>query len=141
MMKTTITNLLHAGIPPTQVQQLSGHRNIQSVNNYAVASLEQQNEMSDVLCNARKEDTAIVPSDTASRPNQPSHMSHVHNTTTENTYQTQAAATAGIYSGAVIYGGAFTINVATTSTPKSPPRKRRRAVIFDISSTENSQDL
>ncbi|XP_070560277.1 uncharacterized protein [Ptychodera flava] len=30
MRKTAITNLLHAGIPPTQVQQLSGHRNFRA---------------------------------------------------------------------------------------------------------------
>ena len=110
MRKTAITNLLHAGIPPTQVQQLSGHANVQSINNYAVASLEQQNEMSNILCNANKDESAVVPSGNsiaAAKPaNQPYQHPHAHN---ENTYQTQSAATAGIFSGAVIYGGSFTI--------------------------------
>ena len=47
--KTTCTKLLHSGIAPTTIQQLSGHKNVQSVNNYAKASLEMQEEMSDIL--------------------------------------------------------------------------------------------
>lgn len=62
---------------------------------------------------------------------------------TETTYQTQAS-TAAIFSGAVIHGGHFTVNF-TGSTPQSmrpmsPPRKRRRAVIYDTSSSESSQN-
>ena len=40
--KSTCTRLLHAGVAPTTIQQLTGHRNVQSVNNYAVASVEMQ---------------------------------------------------------------------------------------------------
>ena len=47
--KTTCTELLHGGIAPTTIQQLSAHRNVQSVNNYANASLEMQAQMSDMI--------------------------------------------------------------------------------------------
>lgn len=47
--KTTCTKLLHSGVAPTVIQQLTGHRNVQSVNNYATASIEQQQQMSDIL--------------------------------------------------------------------------------------------
>lgn len=47
--KTTCTDLLHSGIAPTTIQQLSAHRNVQSVNNYARASCEMQEHMSDIL--------------------------------------------------------------------------------------------
>jgi len=49
--KTTCTKLLHSGIAPTTIQQLSGHKNVPSVNNYANASLYilMQEEMSDIL--------------------------------------------------------------------------------------------
>ncbi len=49
--KTTCTDLLHSGVAPTTIQQLSGHKSLQSVNNYATASLEQQENMSDILSN------------------------------------------------------------------------------------------
>ena len=47
--KTTCTTLLHNGVAPTTIQQLTGHKNVQSVNNYAKASLEMQAAMSDIL--------------------------------------------------------------------------------------------
>lgn len=40
--KTTCTKLLHAGIVSTTIQQLTGHINVQSVKNYAIASVEMQ---------------------------------------------------------------------------------------------------
>ena len=49
--KSTCTRLLHAGIAPTTIQQLTGHKNVQSINNYAIASIEMQKNMSDILTN------------------------------------------------------------------------------------------
>ena len=47
--KTMCGGLLHAGIHPNQIAQLSGHKNVQSLNSYAVASVEQQKTMSSIL--------------------------------------------------------------------------------------------
>ena len=47
--KTMCTQLLHAGVPPTTIAQLSGHKNVQSINQYAVASKEQQQSMCQIL--------------------------------------------------------------------------------------------
>ncbi|WAR06441.1 hypothetical protein MAR_021810, partial [Mya arenaria] len=40
--KTTCTKLLHSGVAPTVIKQLTGPKNVQRINNYAVASLKQQ---------------------------------------------------------------------------------------------------
>ncbi|KAJ8316744.1 hypothetical protein KUTeg_005690 [Tegillarca granosa] len=48
--KATCTRLLHSGIAPNKIVQLSGHRNVQSVNIYAVASVDMQKNMSHILC-------------------------------------------------------------------------------------------
>ena len=40
--KTMITNLLHVDLDSNNICQLSGHKNVQAVNNYAVASKKQQ---------------------------------------------------------------------------------------------------
>ena len=45
--KTAITTRVHAGVPPTPVQQHSGHKSLASMNNYSTASLNQQKDMSD----------------------------------------------------------------------------------------------
>ena len=47
--KTSITRLLDNYVPPTFVQQLSGHRNIESLNSYHKASKSHQIRMSDNL--------------------------------------------------------------------------------------------
>lgn len=47
--KTTVTSLVHAGVPPTQVMQISGHKNVQSINNYSSASIKQKKQMSKIL--------------------------------------------------------------------------------------------
>ena len=49
--KTTCTKFPHAGVAPTTIQQLTCHKNAQSVNNYAIASNEMQHQMSDILSN------------------------------------------------------------------------------------------
>ena len=47
--KTCVTALVHENIPETRIMQLSGHKNVQSINSYSSASLEQQQQMSNVL--------------------------------------------------------------------------------------------
>ena len=47
--KTTVTALAHNKVPPTQIMQVSGHKNVQSINKYCSASLDQQQEMSHIL--------------------------------------------------------------------------------------------
>ena len=58
--KTMITTLARNAIPETQIMQLSGHRNIQSLNSYKKATLSQQREMSHLLSTGRKESTGSV---------------------------------------------------------------------------------
>uniref|UniRef100_A0A8W8NP22 Tyr recombinase domain-containing protein n=1 Tax=Magallana gigas TaxID=29159 RepID=A0A8W8NP22_MAGGI len=49
--KTAISSLVHAGVPPTIIKQKSGHKNVNSINNYNTASNEQQRHMSSILTN------------------------------------------------------------------------------------------
>ena len=43
--KTTVTSLLDSKLEATQIMQLTGHRHVQSINQYSSASLEQQETM------------------------------------------------------------------------------------------------
>ena len=47
--KTMCSNLLHSGVHPNDVAQLSGHKNVASLNSYATASMQKQLEMSNIL--------------------------------------------------------------------------------------------
>ena len=62
--KTAIQTLLHAEVAPTEVQQLSGHKNVQSLNAYSTLSTGQQQQLSNILSksiNPKDLDTASVP--------------------------------------------------------------------------------
>ena len=43
------SNLLQQNIPATLIAQLPGHKSVQSLSNYATASLDQQKEMCNIL--------------------------------------------------------------------------------------------
>jgi hypothetical protein len=58
--KTAIQTLLHAAVPPTAVMQLSGHKNVQSLNSYAHLSHEQQRTMSQILSGKSKQISAFT---------------------------------------------------------------------------------
>ena len=47
--KTTVTSLLHSKVEATTVMQLTGHKNVASINEYSSASLDQQIKMSNIL--------------------------------------------------------------------------------------------
>lgn len=47
--KTTLTSLLHSKVEATQIMQLTGHRNVESMNQISPASLKQQETMSNIL--------------------------------------------------------------------------------------------
>jgi hypothetical protein len=47
--KTTVTSLLHSNIEATTVKQLTGHKNVASINEYSTASLNQKIQMSHIL--------------------------------------------------------------------------------------------
>ena len=49
--RTSITNLLQAGVAPTLIKNISGHKNVDSISHYASASKAQIKRMNDILLN------------------------------------------------------------------------------------------
>ena len=47
--KTSISNLLDAGCHPTEVAQLSGHKNLMSLNHYHSVNIDKQQQMSNII--------------------------------------------------------------------------------------------
>ena len=47
--KRTIQRLNDEGVPPTHIMQISGHKNVQSLNNYSTLSERQQKNISNIL--------------------------------------------------------------------------------------------
>ena len=67
---TMCTTLLQEGVAPNIIAQLSGHKNIGSLQHYSIASTSQQKDMSNILQGIKK--PKQTPSCTISRPIPPS---------------------------------------------------------------------
>ena len=119
--KRSITTLLHEGVDSNIIAQYSGHRNVASINNYAVASDEQQREMSHILQNIPRQDSHTRALTSRQRPALPS--SNVHSvlpapiprrppSSTITSMEAQSnpstgASLSGFFAGANIHGGNF----------------------------------
>ena len=86
-----IQTLSENNIPPTQIAQLSGHRNLKSIQNYSTVSTKQQMHMSKVLSSV----VAGTPASSSSETACPS------SSDSQNTGKQSMA----LLSGAVIQGG------------------------------------
>jgi len=128
--KTMCTNLLHAGVAPTNIIQLSGHKNVASLSNYATASRQQQHAMCNILMNPN----------TVEEPLQPASLSQ--NYTSNTTMSTAINSTHDprtLFSGAVVHGGVFyiTVNNGTdTCQHHHHDHHKRRRIVYSDSDTE-----
>ena len=117
--KTGITNLLHAGVPPTLITQVSGHKNVESIKNYAYASAKQQKAMANILANPGKVVSPITQNATfvPSFGNDPlpltGEMPKENASLTVNT--SSASSISGLFSGANLSGCTFNINILTAN--------------------------
>ena len=130
--KTMIQTLSDNDIPPTHIAQLSGHKNLKSIENYRKVSTKQQMKMPELLssvlaCTARPA-TKAYSFETANPAISPS---------TSESQQSMA-----LFSGPVIQGGNFSININTgrqspklsleeSSPPEALPRWKRLRPLED----------
>ena len=130
--KSTCTKLLHAGLHPTTIQQLTGHRNVQSINNYAVASNEMQKKMSNILCNqpVSSEQAAATP-----EMCNPSTMIEPNFKSSVSSFSSTLAGTSGeVFTGAKLMNCTISINHYHGSSDNH--KRRRIRVIESDSDTE-----
>ena len=130
--KSTCTKLLHAGLHPTTIQQLTGHGNVQSINNYAVASNEMQKKMSNILCNqpVSSEQAAATP-----EMCNPSTMIEPNFKSSVSSFSSTLAGTSGeVFTGAKLMNCTISINHYHGSSDNH--KRRRIRVIESDSDTE-----
>jgi len=103
--KTMIQTLGENDIPLTHIAQLSGHKNLKSIENYSKNSTKQQVKMSQVL-------SSVVAGTKANPATSPSTSESQHSM--------------AIFSGAVIQGGNFSINVNTVNQSPTVTQQESR---------------
>ena len=81
--RTMCTTLLQEGVAPNIIAQLSGHKNIASLQHYSVASTSQQKDMSNLLQHIKT--PTPTPSCTITKPKSPPHDTTTPTTPTSDT--------------------------------------------------------
>ena len=102
--KTMMQILTDNDVPPTDIVQLSGHKNLQSVTNYSTVSQPQQMKMSRALANLATGNVNESPKSSSSS-NATTSRKHKPNREVEQNQQQQQAM--ALFSGAVIEGGTY----------------------------------
>ena len=124
---------MDAEVPVNYVAQLSGHRNLKSLDSYKAASTDHQRKISLILSRSSQEST------------QTSTVS-VHENTTLPANLPKDVGKSGVFSGACIRkieGCTFTFNIAREKeeSPKSAKPKERRIIISDNSDSDQLTEL
>lgn len=132
--KTTVTRLLDEEIPITCIQQHTGHRSVESINNYAKNSLKTQQKMSAILSRSKAVPTS---SDTTSvNENIPSSTENINNTAKKPDMPFNFPNF--FPPGSVIQGGTFNMYFGSQDkenhVKKTMPQKRKRKFVIESDS-------
>ena len=118
--KTMIQTLSENDIPPTHIAQLSGHKNLKSLESYSTVSTKQEMQMSKLLSGYTSGSATKTSSEKTANPAA---------TSTPNSETQQAMA---LFSGAVINGGNFSININTVNqSPKLTVEQESSKVVAE----------
>jgi len=134
--KTLVQKLQDNDVPPNQIVQITGHKNLQSINNYSSLRERQMENISKILSSSSSTTNALLP---AAQQSLRSHFTEAHSSTStaENTLQT-------MFQGNYITGGVFNINLAptknTVTSPELGPKAKKRRYIIESDSSGGSQE-
>lgn len=127
--KHLVQKLSEQNIPPNQIMQITGHRNLQSVNNYSHVSENQHKNISKLLSN-----------NLSVTQNNSIHNQLVSSISVENNNSASSMSFQGALDtmfGGNIYGGNISIYINSKGDAfHSPPAKKRRTMVIYDSDSE-----
>ena len=121
--KTLVQKLRDNDVSPNQMVQVTGHKNLQSVNYYSSLRERQMENISKILSSSSSTTNAVLP---AEQKCLQSHFTEAHSSTSaaENTLET-------MFQGNYITGGVFNINLAptknTVTIPELGPKAKEKS--------------
>ncbi len=130
--KTLVQKLQDNNIPPTQIVQITGHKNLQSVNNYSSLREQQQQDISSIL--------SSVPNVSNARSSLSS-----QETISFNLKQDAINPSPSLFQGNSITGGTFNIHISSASSSASntmigaSPKAKKLRRLLPLES-DSSQD-
>ncbi|KAK3093435.1 hypothetical protein FSP39_015689 [Pinctada imbricata] len=133
--KHLVQKLSENNVPANQIMQITGHRNIQSINNYSHINETQHKAISKILSTPSSSAGSAASSIYLAQQN-----NHIQNTAASTTSSTSSSCVT-IHGGlntlisGNVYGGSITVNVmSSTQNCGSPPMKKRRILPIDSDS-------
>ena len=142
--KTLVQKLQDSGVPPNQIIQITGHKNLQSINNYSSLREKQMESISRILSSTTKAATN-VPQTENNLTAQPladriASMSTTSSTLGLNSFNENRLQT--MFHGNDIPGGVFNINLAPAKnelkSPEVDPKRKKRRLIIESDSSQES---
>lgn len=130
--KYLVQKLNDNGLPPNQIMQISGHKNIQSINNYSTINSNQHRTISRTLSNAHSEQIGQPANNPSSGPRPSSLVSSNGDVQLQNVSNRPPLPNTlpSLFSGP-INGGSFTININNKSVCTCRKRQRPRVLYSD----------
>ena len=140
--KTLVPKLQDSGVPPKQIIRITGHKNLQSVNNYSSLREKQMESISRILSSTTKAaiNLAQTENNLTAQPLAEYRIASTSTTSStldvnffnENTLQT-------MFPGNNITGGVFKINLAPAKneekSPEVDPKRKKRRLIIESDSS------
>ena len=126
--KYLVQKLNDNNIPPNQIMQISGHRNIASINNYSHINPIQHRNISQILHSNSNENTSM---NYTLNPTTQQSTSLMSNESRSNFHVTGGIQS--IFSGP-IHGGTFNVHIHQHANEAEPSRKRIRCIESDTDS-------
>lgn len=118
--KTCISRLLDSDVPENYVAQLSGHRNLKSLDSYKSASIQHQRRMS--LSLSRSTTTSEFQAAGNAKT-----TTQVESSSVTATKEAQSA----VFQGTNFQNCSFNIQIGMNQQPSQPPLRKRRAILSD----------
>ena len=114
--KTLVQTLQDKNVPPTQIIQVTGHKNLQSVNNYSTLREKQQEDISTILSSS-----SFHPANYAEHSS--ANMKQIVSLEMEAIQRSHGSlpstSSAALFHGKYITGGTFNVHVAANSSTES----------------------
>ena len=140
--KTLVQTLQDKNVPPTQIIQVTGHKNLQSVNNYSTLREKQQEDISNILSSTSSHTPNFAEHSSANLKQLVSLQMEAIQRSNEILPSTSSTA---LFHGNYINGGTFHVNVASNSSARShttvsqSPKSKRFRRLLPLESSDSSQ--
>ena len=143
--KTLVQKLQDSGVPPNQIIQITGHKNLQSVNNYSSLREKQMESISRILYSTTKAAINVAQTENNLTAQPPAEYRIASTSTTSSTLDVNSFnenRLQTMFLGNYITGGIFNINFAPAKnevkSPEVDPKRKTRRLIIESDSSQES---